>query len=361
MGYGRLIEDLQRAFGAGQQRGILEDEAIAAQLKGFERLAPMRQAQRAEEVEAEYGPEAAGQVRAGTFPGKVPYKAARTAELLEKEETGLADLARSMGFPMETITPGQIGAGPPAQADVLREPVVGPDVRTPLKRLPKAAIPLLSAAARARTKAPPSPSLERDIAEQTKHLPPDVAFQERQRLRAEGAGLRLQSTEDVGPTRKDRMSFMQQYHTDSRKFSVARDAYARAESVAKAGTPFGDMSLIFAYMKNLDPESTVLPSEYANAANAANIPDRIRNMYNRAIEGTMLQPNQRRDIHSQTKRLFSSKVESQVESEATYRQQAGALGIPETDVPDLLGRYRPRPGKKLWSSDTGDYEVRRKP
>jgi hypothetical protein len=35
-----------------------------------------------------------------------------------------------------------------------------------------------------------------------------------------------------------------------------------------------------------------------------------------------------------------------MESERVHRGMAGALGMSESDVPDVLGRYRPRPGAK---------------
>ena len=147
------FEDLIGAFAGPFEKAMLErigeEQGYQKEERGFKRLEPLRRRVKAEDVESEFGPEAAGQYRAGNFPGKAPYKAARTAELLEKEETGLADLARSLGFPMETVTTGAVQAGPSAMADVLREPVQGPPVRKPISRLPKAAIPLLSAAAKA--------------------------------------------------------------------------------------------------------------------------------------------------------------------------------------------------------------------
>jgi len=61
-------------------------------------------------------------------------------------------------------------------------------------------------------------------------------------------------------------------------------------------TAASDMALIFQYMKTLDTTSTVREGEYASAKNAAGVPDQIINMYNRAVDGTMLRPDQRQHM-----------------------------------------------------------------
>lgn len=57
-----------------------------------------------------------------------------------------------------------------------------------------------------------------------------------------------------------------------------------------------DLKLIFSYMKLLDPGSVVRETEFANAQNAAGIPDVVRNVWNRALNGTRLNPAQRKEF-----------------------------------------------------------------
>lgn len=59
-----------------------------------------------------------------------------------------------------------------------------------------------------------------------------------------------------------------------------------------ADTPPAQMSMIFQYMKMLDPTSTVREGEYANAQNTTGIPGQIINLYNRAKDGQFLNPEQ---------------------------------------------------------------------
>lgn len=76
-------------------------------------------------------------------------------------------------------------------------------------------------------------------------------------------------------------------------FQVTNAAFQKARSAAQLGTAAGDMSLIYAFMKMNDPTSVVREGEYANAANTGGIEDSVRNVYNRAKDGTMLTPEQR--------------------------------------------------------------------
>lgn len=72
---------------------------------------------------------------------------------------------------------------------------------------------------------------------------------------------------------------------------------------AAGATPAGDVSLIFAFMRALDPASTVREGEFATAQNTAGIPGRVKAQYNRAIEGTRLTPEQRDDFKGQVRNL----------------------------------------------------------
>jgi len=90
----------------------------------------------------------------------------------------------------------------------------------------------------------------------------------------------------------------QNYVTMSRAFGKMAEADVNP-------TAASDMSLIFSFMKILDPTSTVREGEYATAQNAASIPDRIRAQYNKAIEGPFLEEGQRKSFIAEGKKYFS--------------------------------------------------------
>lgn len=72
----------------------------------------------------------------------------------------------------------------------------------------------------------------------------------------------------------------------------------------------GDMSLIFGFMKLLDPGSTVREGEFASAEQATGVPGRIVNLYNRALEGTRLGDDQRSGFIGEAKKLFDAQQAS---------------------------------------------------
>lgn len=81
-----------------------------------------------------------------------------------------------------------------------------------------------------------------------------------------------------------------------KKAETIADATRLVRAAAESATPAGDISLVFAYMRVLDPNSTVKTSEYATAEQATNVPDQIRNLYNRLLQGTRLNDRQRMDF-----------------------------------------------------------------
>lgn len=85
--------------------------------------------------------------------------------------------------------------------------------------------------------------------------------------------------------------------------------FQNVQNAANNTSAAGDLSLIFAYMKMLDPGSVVREQEFANAQNAAGVPDRIRNMWNKALAGERLNPNQRADFMGQARLLANSAQE----------------------------------------------------
>lgn len=87
-------------------------------------------------------------------------------------------------------------------------------------------------------------------------------------------------------------------------YTTVRDAYRRVGAAEDSAA--GDLSLIFSYMKMLDPASVVREAEFANAQNAAGVPERIRNMYNKALTGERLGENQRTEFKVQAAGLMKA-------------------------------------------------------
>jgi hypothetical protein len=95
-----------------------------------------------------------------------------------------------------------------------------------------------------------------------------------------------------------------EFNTQSKDFIAVGDSYSTVQAAANDPSAAGDLSMIFAYMKMLDPNSVVREQEFANAQNAAGVPDRIRNQWNKVLEGERLNPAQRKDFIAQAKKVY---------------------------------------------------------
>ncbi len=98
--------------------------------------------------------------------------------------------------------------------------------------------------------------------------------------------------------------FRKEYSDQTKGYQEVKSAYGRV--LASEDTAVGDLSLIFGYMKMLDPGSVVREGEFATAQNAAGVPERIQNIYNRVVSGQRLSPSQRSSFKGQAGKLFET-------------------------------------------------------
>lgn len=105
-----------------------------------------------------------------------------------------------------------------------------------------------------------------------------------------------------------------EYVDRTKNFADTEQSYNRIVAAQPNGP--GDISLIFSYMKMLDPGSTINTGEYANARNSGGVPDAIRNLYNNAMNGVLLSDEQRKSFKSQA----SAILEAARQTEMSVRQ-----------------------------------------
>lgn len=124
-----------------------------------------------------------------------------------------------------------------------------------------------------------------------------------------------------------------------------REVQASYQRILSAeNTAAGDIALIFNYMKMLDPGSVVRESEFATAQNAAGIPDRVRNMYNKALSGERLAPEQRASFGSQAEKLFTGSKKQETEIRTGYERIAKNYGLnPDNLFYATSGPSKPAP------------------
>jgi hypothetical protein len=118
-----------------------------------------------------------------------------------------------------------------------------------------------------------------------------------------------------------------EYIGQTKDFKTIQSAWRSIKTSGKEPSAAGDMSLIFGYMKLLDPASTVREGEYANAQNAAGIPDRIRATFNKAIDGQILSETQRKDFLNQAKKQYESRLGEYNQLKDSYSGLAKQYGL----------------------------------
>ena len=119
-------------------------------------------------------------------------------------------------------------------------------------------------------------------------------------------------------------STRKEFLAQAKPYIEISQAYRKIEEATKVPSAAGDVSLVFAFMKILDPGSVVREGEFATAQNAAGVPDRIRAQYNQAMKGEKLAPTQREDFLNQAKNLARSQkqmFESQLLPQYQYISQ----------------------------------------
>jgi hypothetical protein len=140
----------------------------------------------------------------------------------------------------------------------------------------------------------------------------------------------------------------QNEETLRREFTATMDpyvklaqAYRKIETAATNPSGAGDISLIFGYMKILDPGSTVMQGEQADARNAGNVPETVRAFYNRALTGERLDPKVRSDFLGQARNLVESQRALSDDVVERYKSLATEYGLkPERVTFDPFKRVK---------------------
>lgn len=117
-----------------------------------------------------------------------------------------------------------------------------------------------------------------------------------------------------------------------KNFATQSDAYAKVVSAAADPSAAGDLALIFSFMKMLDPTSVVREQEFANAQNAAGVPERVRAMYNNVLNGQRLTPTTRADFLAQTDAIYKGAEREYANVERQFSSIAERQGLPTQDV-----------------------------
>ncbi len=126
---------------------------------------------------------------------------------------------------------------------------------------------------------------------------------------------------------KKEQQLRKEFSSETSHFQGINNAYTTVKANASNPSPAGDIGLVFSIMKMFDPTSVVRESEFATAANAASVPERVRGVYNKALSGERLTDVQRKDFADTAERLFAASKKKFQGKEKRYKKLAKSYGM----------------------------------
>ena len=150
--------------------------------------------------------------------------------------------------------------------------------------------------------------------------------------------------EDLNKIKRDQTKNLQGLFTNNaivKDFNMASTQFSKLTASAKQESAAGDMSMIFTYMKILDPTSVVREGEQATAASAGGVPDRVWNAYNKAVSGEKLTEKQRADFVGTASKLYNSNIKQFDAFKGSFGSSIQEFGLDPSQV-FLSGDLRPK-------------------
>lgn len=131
----------------------------------------------------------------------------------------------------------------------------------------------------------------------------------------------------------DRKAFEQEqglrkeWSNESKDFITTADAFRRIKAVGADVSAISDVGLVFSIMKMYDPGSTVREGEQATASNAAGVPERMFNWYNKVLTGETLTPKQRNEFIETAERVYGESMKKYQRQRKHYEGVAKRSGL----------------------------------
>ena len=137
-----------------------------------------------------------------------------------------------------------------------------------------------------------------------------------------------------------------EFQGQSKNFQQVRDSFNRIQTSAQSPTPAGDLSMLYNYMKMLDPGSVVRESEFRSAATAKPMLERLGLSWD-AIgsvwNGNKMTPGMRQDFLNRANQLYSAEAQQHGQRVNEYKRLSTGYGInPSNVITDMEATTQPQ-------------------
>ena len=127
-------------------------------------------------------------------------------------------------------------------------------------------------------------------------------------------------------------------------FRVVQNSYENLYESSKKPTGAGDMSLLYSYVRLLDPTSVVRESEFAQAAASGSFGERVQGAVGRVLSGERLPDSLRNDFVREAGNLYKTQLRNHNQMADTYTRLAQDSGV---DPKKVVTRFdRPQAADK---------------
>lgn len=140
------------------------------------------------------------------------------------------------------------------------------------------------------------------------------------------------TAEDVDRPFKRANVLRDEFNAANKDFGAVQSQYQNIVATSANPSAAGDISLIFSFMKMLDPASTVREGEFATAQNSGSAFSKVGAMYNKVLNGERLTANQRADFVGQASSLFSTRQKQSTKVRERYTKLAKRASVDPLDV-----------------------------
>lgn len=111
-------------------------------------------------------------------------------------------------------------------------------------------------------------------------------------------------------------------HPTVKNFAEIKSGYGRMLEGQNAKSGAGDLAIVYGYMKMLDPTSVVREGEFATAEKTAGVPEQVRIMYNKVLNGERLSDTVRQNFLGMSDGLYKRAESDVAKVQDQYRTLA---------------------------------------
>lgn len=153
--------------------------------------------------------------------------------------------------------------------------------------------------------------------------------------------------ERAGPGMEKGLQLVGMYVKSSDNFTTVQENFLSVASayhgtLRHTGDPFADKTIIFGYLKIIDPRSVVRETEESGVVNMGSVPAQLRQYFDfktgKLMTGVILPPEVRANLYNQAVTAYDGKLQGQKRIEQFYMTTAANLGIPTESIVPFTGR-----------------------